>query len=69
MRNVQLTADQIGQLAMGDRVELTDPAGKSFELDGSQLSTDQVSALCESGRVIARDRQGADVTLVGVDLA
>jgi hypothetical protein len=68
MRNVKLTADHINDLAVGGAVTLTDESGKGLDVDGGQLSTDQISALCDGGRVLTRSADGSEVALLGARL-
>lgn len=68
MRNINLTAGHLDALATGDAVDVTDQHGKQAKVAGHELSTAQISALCEGGRVFTRSVDGAEVVLMGVSL-
>lgn len=68
MRNINLTADHLDTLASGSPVDVSDQHGKRAQVDGRDLSTSQISALCEGGRVFTKSVDGAEVVLLGVEL-
>ena len=67
-RLVDDIADEPGRDLTERDEGLKDQHGKRARIVGQDLSTSQISALCEGGRVFTKSADGSDVVLLGVSL-